>query len=116
MSSPELEGEVSEDEVKGPPKSLSRARLGLKTASAKKERRVIVAGNFFLRGTEGPMCQSDPTHMKACCLPGARIRGITKNISGVVQLTDYYPLVIINWRGPRGLKVCSCDYYLQQRS
>jgi len=102
--------------VKAPCRSLlgQSSRLGLMTASAKKERRVIVADNSLLRGTEGSMCQSDSTHRKVCHLPGSWIRDITKNLPGLVQPADYYPLVISNWRGPRGLEVCQCDSYLQE--
>ena len=69
------EGEVSEDEVGGLPPSVSKLRQPapcLKTASSRKERRVIVIGDFPLRGTEGPIWQPDPTIREACCLPEAR--------------------------------------------
>ncbi len=65
---------MSEDEVGGLPSSLSKVRRSapcLKTASSRKERRVIVVGDSLLRGTEGPMCQPDPTRREVCCLPGA---------------------------------------------
>jgi len=54
----ELEGEMSEDAVEGPPRSLSTARQStpcLKTTSTKKEKRVIFVGDYFLRGMEGPI-------------------------------------------------------------
>ena len=55
----ELEREVSKDAVGGPPMRLARVRQltpHLKTASAKKEKKVIVVGNSLLSGTEGPIC------------------------------------------------------------
>lgn len=54
---------MSEDVVGGPPKMLSKVRQltpHLKTASAKKDRRVIVAGDSLLRGTEVHVCQPNP--------------------------------------------------------
>jgi len=53
-----LEVQVSEDRIESPPRKLSRARKStpfLKTSSTKKERRIIVAGDSLLRGTEGFM-------------------------------------------------------------
>lgn len=72
-----LKGEISEDVVGGPPLRLSRVRQSspcLKTTSAKKDRRVVIIGDFWLRGTEGPVCQPDPICREVCCLPGARVR------------------------------------------
>jgi len=51
----EFEGQVREYAVEGSPKMLSGARrltLHLKSASIKKERRIIVMGDSLLRGTE----------------------------------------------------------------
>lgn len=75
---------------------LSGARWStphLKTASAKKEIRITVIDNSLLRGTEGSTCQPDPTCRKVCCLSGART--LTKKCPGLVQPSDYYPLLIV---------------------
>ena len=65
------------------------------TAAAKKKRRVIVIGDSLLRGTEGPICRPDPSHREVCCLPGARVRDITRKLPGLVRPSDYYPLLVI---------------------
>jgi len=61
----------------------------------KKERRVIVIGNSFLRGTEGPICRPDPSHREAYFLPGARVRNISRKLPGLVRPSDYYPLLVM---------------------
>jgi len=76
-----IKGQVREDEVEGPLKNLSRVRKSapyFKTASAKKERRVIVVGNSLLKGTQGPICRAYPARREMCCLPGTWVREITK--------------------------------------
>ena len=77
----------------------------------KKKRRVIVIGNSFLRGTEGPICRPDPSHREVGCLPGPRVRDVAKKISGLVQPSDYYPLLVmqvgsdkIAERSPKAIK------------
>ena len=83
----ELKREVSEDVVKGPSMRLSRVRRStphLKTASTKNKKRVIVIGNSFLRGTEGPICQPDPTNREVCCLLRPQDPDITRKLSGLV--------------------------------
>ena len=54
-------------------------------------RNVIIGG--LLRGTEGPICRSDPSHREVCCLPGARVRDVARNITCLVKPSDYYPLL-----------------------
>ena len=86
------EGEVSEDKVGRLPPSVTKVRRSaprLKTASSKKERRVIVVGDSLLRGTEGPICWPDPTCREVCCLPGAHIRDIARKVLGLVCSSDY---------------------------
>ena len=76
--------EVSEDVVKGPALRLSRVRRltpHLKTASIE-ERRVTVVGGSLLRG---PVCQPDPTHREVCCLPGARVRHISRKLLSLIS-------------------------------
>jgi len=68
---PEHEGEVSEDVVGGLPAKLSRVRRSTphhKTASSRKERRVMVVDNSLMRGRECPTCWPDPTHREVCSL------------------------------------------------
>ena len=92
------EGEVSEDRVGRLPPSVTKVRRSaprLKTSSSKKERRVIVVGDSLLRGTEGLICQPDPTRREVCCLPGARVRDISRKLPGLIDPSDYYPLLIV---------------------
>ncbi|KAK1192276.1 E41L5 protein, partial [Pygoscelis papua] len=94
----ELEGQANEDVDKGPSRGLPRVRQSaprITTASAKKKRRVIVVGDSFLRGTEGPLCRPDPSHREVCCLPGSRVRDITRKLPDLVRSTNYYPLLVI---------------------
>ena len=67
----------------------------LKTASSKKERRVIVVGDSHLRGTEGLICWPDPTRREVCCLPGTQVRDISRKLAGLIRPADYYPLLIV---------------------
>ena len=89
---------MSEDKVGRLPPSVTKVRRSaprLKTASSKKERRVIVVGDSLLRGTEGPICRPDPTRREVCCLPGARVRDISRKLPGLIHPSDYYPLLIV---------------------
>lgn len=54
-----------------------------------------MVGDSLLRGIEGPVCQLDPSHREICCLPGARVRDITEKLPGLMQSSDYYPLLIL---------------------
>ena len=74
-------------------------QLRKKTKKTKKKRRVIVIGDSFLRGTEGPICRPDPSHREVCCLPGARVRDVAKELPGLVRPSDYYPLLVIQVGG-----------------
>ena len=60
-----------------------------------KKRRVIFVGDSLLRGTEGPICRPDPSPREVCCLPGARVRDIARNLPNLVRPSDYYPLSIV---------------------
>ena len=67
-----------------PPRRLSKVKQLIsyhKTASAKKERRVIVIGSSLLGGMEGPICWLHTTCREVCCLPGAWDRDSTKKSS-----------------------------------
>ena len=67
----------------------------LTTASTRKDRRVVVIGGSFLRGTESPICWPDPIRREVCCLPGARVRDISRKLPELIRPSDYYPLLII---------------------
>ena len=56
---------------------------------------MIVVGDSLLRGTEGPICWPDPTRREVCCLPQARVRDISRKLPGLIQPSDYYPLLIV---------------------
>ena len=108
---------MSEDAVGGPPVMLSGVRQStphLKTASAKKERKVTVGGNSLLRGTEGSICQPDPTHREVCCLPGAQVRDISRKLPSLICHSDYYPLLIVqagsNEVIDRSLRIIKSDF------
>ena len=94
----ELQRPVGEDEVESLPRRMPRVRKPtprLKTASTKKDRRVILVGVSLLRGKEGPVCQPDPTRREVCCLPGARVRDVARKLPNLVRPSDYYPLLIV---------------------
>jgi len=94
----ELEGGVSETVEGDPPMRLPQVKRStprLTTASTRKDKRVVVIGDSLLRGTEGPICQPDPTRREVCCLPGAWVRDISRKLPGLIRLSDYYPLLII---------------------
>jgi len=81
----ECEGPANEDAGEGPSRGLPKTSWSashITTASAKKKRRIIVTGDSPLRGTEGPICQPDPSHREVCCLPGARVRDVVKKLPG----------------------------------
>ena len=95
----ELDRPVAEEEVASVPRRMPRARRStprIRTASTKKERRVIVVGDSVLRGTEGPICRPDPTRREVCCLPGARVmdidnrslKAIKRDFRGLGRLVD----------------------------
>ncbi|KAM9245426.1 LOW QUALITY PROTEIN: coiled-coil domain-containing protein 70 [Leptosomus discolor] len=44
---------------------------------------------------EGPICQPDPSHREACCLPGAQVRDVSRKIPGLVRPSDYYLLLVM---------------------
>ena len=71
------------------------------TVLAKKKRRVVVVGDSLLRGTEGPICRPDPSHREVCCLLGAQVRDVAKELSGLVRPTDYYPLLVMQVGGDK---------------
>lgn len=52
----------------------------------------MVVGDSLLKGTEGPVCQVDPTHGEVCSLPGARVEAIPRKLPDLVSPSDYSPL------------------------
>jgi len=42
------------------------------------------------------MCCSDPSHREVCCLPGAQVRDVARNITCLVKTSDYYPLPVFH--------------------
>ena len=52
-------------------------------------------GDSLLRGTNSPTCQPDLSHREVCCVPGAWVQDITERLPGLIQLSDYYPLLIL---------------------
>ena len=54
-----------------------------------------MAGDSLLRGTEGSICRLDPSHREMCCLPGARVRDITRKLPELVKSTDYFLLLTV---------------------
>lgn len=56
-----------------------------------------MVGDSLRRGMEGPIYRPDPdlSHREVCCLPGARVRDITRKLPELVHPTDYYLLLIV---------------------
>ncbi|KAK4816772.1 hypothetical protein QYF61_022770 [Mycteria americana] len=112
----EVEGQAMEDGDDSPstpevsPRSEERTSR-INTTSRRKRRRVIVVGDSILRGTEGPICRTDPPLREACCLPGAHMKDITRILPSLVWPSDYYPLLLFHvggneaaTRSPRAIK------------
>jgi len=78
---------------------MSRSAARIMTALAKKKRRVIVIGDSLLKGTEGPICRSEPSHREVCCLPGAWVRDVGRKLPGLVRPSGYYPLLVMQVGG-----------------
>ena len=93
-----LDGGVSETVEGCPPMRLPWVKQStphLMTVSTQKDGRGVVIGDSLLRGMEGPVCQPDPTRREVCCLPGARVRDISRKLPELIRPSDYYPLLII---------------------
>ena len=95
---------------RGCPRLVSLLPILLQRQPGKKRRAVII-GDSLLRGTEGPICRSDPSHREVCCLPGARVRDVARNTTRLVKPSDYYPLLVfhigneeVGKRSPRVIK------------
>ena len=55
-----------------------RNKTCIKTSAKKKQWQVMVIGDSLLSRTEAPICRLDPLFREVCCLPGARIRDVTR--------------------------------------
>lgn len=76
---------------------LPRASLSARwitTLGVKKKRRVIV-GDSRCRETEHPICQMDPFHRQVCCLLGTWVRDVIRRLPGLIEPSDYYPLLVV---------------------
>ncbi|KAK4827179.1 hypothetical protein QYF61_015141 [Mycteria americana] len=112
----EVEGQSVEDGDDSPstPEVSSRSEertSRINTTSTRKRRRVIVVGDSLLRGTEGPICRTDPPLREVCCLLGARVKDVTRIFPSLVRPSDYYPLLLFHvggdeaaTRSPRAIK------------
>jgi len=77
----------------------------------RKKRWVIVVPNSLLRGTECPICQTEPPVMEPCCLPEAQVKDIARKLPGLVWPLYYYSLMLFKVGGnevsmisPRAIK------------
>ena len=64
-------------------------------ATVRNKTRAVIQDSL-LRGTEGPIFHSDPSHRELCCLAGARVRDVARNITHLVKPFDYYPLLVFH--------------------
>ena len=79
-----IEEEVSEEAQEH---WLQAPETHLQTASAKKDRRVIV-GDSLLMGMEGSLCRLDPTLGSCAASPGLRSKDITRKLPDLVHPSD----------------------------
>jgi len=81
------QGDVDVGESPSMQERLPKARQSASrfaTASVRKKRRAVIIGDSLLRGTKGPICCSDQSHREVCCLPGAQVRDVARNITLLV--------------------------------
>ena len=62
----------------------------------KEKRRVLVAGDCWLRGTEAPTCRPDRESREVCCLLGARIQDVAERVPQLVKSTADCPLLLFH--------------------
>jgi len=77
---------------------LSQPTSCVKTGPIKKKRQFDVIGDSLLRGTEGPICRSDPLLRELCCLLRAWAKDVKRKIPTLVQPSDYYPFLFFSGR------------------
>ena len=75
---------------------------------------MIVVDHSLLGGIEGAVCWPDPICREVCCLPGARIRDISRELPTLILPSDYYPLLIVqassNEVTERNLRIIKEDF------
>lgn len=86
---------VEEDDDKGSLRSeeFPQKRTPHITTSSTRKKRVVVVGDSTLRGAEGPTCEPDQTHREVCCLPGARVKDVTRKLT--CPVSHYGPVTTI---------------------
>ena len=87
-------GESPSVQERLPKASQSAPRFA--TTSDRKKRRAVIIRDSLLKGTKHPICRSDPSHREVCCLPGAWVRDVARNITHLVKPSDYYPLLVFH--------------------
>ena len=78
---------------RGCPRLVSLLPILLQLSQEK--RRAVIIADSLLRGTGDPVCHLDVSHRKVCCLPGARVRDVARNITHLVKPSDYYDIMIL---------------------
>lgn len=58
--------------------------------AVKKMGRVLVTGDFILRGIEAPICHPHNLSRELCCLLGACIRDTRRRLLGMTKPEDYH--------------------------
>lgn len=53
----------------------------------------VVIGDSLPKGTKGPVYQPDATIRDNCCLPGAKVKDITRKVTSMVWPSGYFPLL-----------------------
>lgn len=96
----ELGGQTTDEVGEGPagtvgPPEATPPVPCIKTSTANRKRRVAVAGDSPLRGTEASLCRLDPARVEVCCLSRARKRDITGKLMSPVRISDYYLLLVV---------------------
>lgn len=56
----------------------------------------VIIADSLLRGTEDPICCSDLSCKEVCCLSGAHVRDVARNITRLVKFSDFYPLLVFH--------------------
>lgn len=88
------------DDMKESLSGLEELPRASHTTSIKKKRKVIFMGDSLLRGIGDPTCSLDPIHREYCCLPGARVRDITRKVSSLLQhVTGCHLLLVLHING-----------------
>lgn len=77
-------------------KTTPCSKCSTENSAVKKHQQVVVTGGSLLKGTEAPTCRPDLLYREICCLPWARIRGVTCNLTNSVEPLDYYSLLIFH--------------------